>query len=135
MATRFRGCGEAFKKATSNGTVSVLDLEFLRQRCGQPGDALLRQIDSEGRRLNLRVDRGEAYTHAAAAVLGALVATNDATAVHHLMRDRETVHHPVLRFWDLIVFARQIDQLNDGACDRIRQTPGYGKHYVRPVSE
>jgi hypothetical protein len=119
---KFRGRQEQFKKALSNNTISLIDQQSLSGLLGTGVDALLRQIDSEGRRLHLRVDRGEAYTHAAASVLGVPVATNDITAVNRLLRDGENIPRPVLRLWDFIVFGRQVGQLDDAMCDKTRQT-------------
>jgi hypothetical protein len=119
---KFRGRQDLFKKAVSNNTIGVIDRELLSTALGTGVDAILRQIDSEGQRFNLRVDRGEAYTHAAGSVLSAPVATNDYSAVNRLLRDDENIPRPLLRFWDLIVFGHQIGQLDDRSCDKIRQT-------------
>jgi hypothetical protein len=118
---KFMGRQEQLKKAISNNTISLLDQQSLGAILGTGVDALLRQIDSEGQRYHCRVDRGEAYTHAAAAVLGVPVATNDTSAVNRLLRDEENIPRPILRFWDLVVFARQIGQMDDASCDKIRQ--------------
>jgi len=115
------GRQESFKKAVSNNTISLVDRQLLSGVLGTGVDAILRQIDSEGQRLNLRVDRGEAYTHAAASVLGSPVATNDYNAVKRLIQDDEHIPRPILRFWDLIAFGHQIGQLDDSSCDKIRQ--------------
>jgi hypothetical protein len=87
---KFMGCQETLKRAISNNTINLVDRQFLSAVHGTAVDAILRQIDSEGQRFNLRVDRGEAYTHAAGSVLGAPVATNDYSAVNRLLRDDET---------------------------------------------
>jgi hypothetical protein len=117
---KFMGRQEQLKKALSNNTITLIDRQSLSM-LGTGVDALLRQIDSEGRRFHLRVDRGEAYTHAAAAVLGVPVATNDVSALNRLIRDEENIPRPILRFWNLIVFGRQTGQLDDPSCDKIRQ--------------
>jgi hypothetical protein len=119
---KFMGRQEPFKKAIANNTISLIDRQLLSTVLGTGVDAILRQIDSEGQRFNLRVDRGEAYTHAAGSVLGAPVATNDYSAVNRLLRDDENIPRPIVRFWDLIVLAHQIGQLDGASCDKIRQT-------------
>ncbi len=116
---KFRGRQDRLRKATSTGTITKLDRDALA--ASPSPDAMLRQIESEGRRLSLRVDRGEAYTHGAASVLGVPVATNDVTAVNRLLRDGEVVTRPVIRFWDLLVFGLQVGHLEEAACDRVRQ--------------
>jgi len=118
---RFMGRQEQLKKALSNSTIIRLDQPSLGELLGTGVDALLRQIDSEGLRLHLRVDRGEAYTHAAAGVLGVPVATNDITAVSRLLRDGEDLPRPILRFWDFMVFGHQVAQLDGASCDKVRQ--------------
>ncbi len=120
--SKFIGRQEPFRKALSNNTISLIDRQLLSTVLGTGVDAILRQIDSEGQRFNLRVDRGEAYTHAAGSVLGAPVATNDYSAVNRLLRDDENIPRPVLRFWDLIVLGYQIGQLDGSSCDKIRQS-------------
>jgi hypothetical protein len=119
---KFMGRQDSFKKAVSNKTICLIDRELLSNVLGAAVDAILRQIDSEGQRFNLRVDRGEAYTHAAGSVLEAPVATNDYSAVNRLLRDDENIPRPILRFWDLIVFGHQIGQLDGSSCDKVRQT-------------
>jgi hypothetical protein len=121
---KFMGRQERLKKALTNNTISLIDRQSLGAILGTGVDALLRQMDSEGQRLHFRVDRGEAYTHAAAAVLGVPVATNDTSAVNRLLRDEESIPRPILRFWDLIVFGHQTGQLDDTSCDKIRQALG-----------
>jgi hypothetical protein len=119
---KFMGRQEQLRKAIHNGTIALIDRSLLASLFGSGADGLLRQIESEGQRLRLRVDRGEAYSHASAAVLGVLIATNDTSAINRLLRDNETIPRPILRFWDLIVFAFQSGHLDDSACDKIRQT-------------
>jgi hypothetical protein len=118
---KFMGRQEGFKRAISNKTIGLIDRQLLGDVLGTGIDAILRQIDSEGERFNLRVDRGEAYSHAAASVLGAPIATNDYSAVNRLLRDDENIPRPILRFWDLIVFGHQVGRLDESGCDKIRQ--------------
>ena len=118
---KFRGRREQFKKALRNGTLAIVDHDLLAPFLGGAADSWIRQIDSEGTRLYDFVDRGEAFTHAASIVLYALVVTNDTTAVSRLVRRGETIPRPVLRFWDLVVFAHQAALLTAAECDAIRQ--------------
>jgi len=119
---KFVGKQEQFKKACANYTIRLTDRETLTGTVGADADSLLRLIDSDGRRLHQRVDRGEAYTHAAASVLNIPVATNDMSAVIRLLKNGENVPVPVVRFWDLVVLGRQIGTLDDSNCDGVRKT-------------
>jgi hypothetical protein len=70
---RFMGRQEQLKKAIANKTIVLLDQESLTSLVGAAlVDEILRQIDAEGRRLHSRLDRGEAYTHAAAASVNSI---------------------------------------------------------------
>lgn len=119
---KFIGRQVQLAKALGNRTISLVDRELLSSKVTTGVDALLRQIDAEGQRFRLFVDRGEAFSHAASLVLGAPIATNDTTAVRRLEREGEKILQPVIRFWDLIVLARQMGHLDDHECDRIRKT-------------
>lgn len=119
---KFRGREEQFRKALGNNTLVILDRGALAPFVGSNVDSWIRQMESEGQRLYAMVDRGEAFTHAASIVLGAPVATSDMSAVHRLLRNGEDIPRPIIRFWDLVVFAYQVGRLDEAACDRIRQT-------------
>jgi hypothetical protein len=118
---KFRGRGEQFKKALSTKTLAILDRDLLFPLVGSSADAWIRQMEAEGLRLYSMVDRGEAFTHAASMVLNVPSATNDITAISRLLRSGETIPRPILRYWDLVVFAHQAGLLDSGACDKIRQ--------------
>jgi hypothetical protein len=119
---RFRGRQEQLRKALGNNTLAIADRGFLATILGSGADAWLRQMESEGERLNLAVDRGEAFSHAASIVLGVPVATNDTSAVYRLLKSGESIWRPIIRFWDLVAFGYQVGFLDDALCDRIRQT-------------
>jgi hypothetical protein len=118
---KFRGRQEQLRKALGNGTLATVDHNLLAPLFGSGADSWLRQIESEGERFYSIVDRGEAFSHAASSVLSAPIATNDTSAVYRLIRGKENVPRPIIRFWDLIVLCYQIDMLTEGDCDRIRQ--------------
>jgi hypothetical protein len=120
--SKFRGRQEQLRKARGNNTLAVADREFLATIRGSGVDAWLRQMESEGERLYLVVDRGEAFSHAASIVLGVPIATNDTSAVYRLLKSGESIPRPIIRFWDLVAFGYQVGHLDDAACDRIRQT-------------
>lgn len=119
---KFRGRQEQLRKALGNNTLALVDRVLLAPFLGTGVDAWIRQIESEGERLHLMVDRGEAFSHAASIVLSVPIATNDTTAVYRLLRSGETIPRPIIRFWDLVVFAHQVGDLDEAACDQIRKT-------------
>lgn len=120
---KFLGRQEQLNKALRKGTLSVLERSFLeRWHSRASADAMLDRIDREGERLNVWVDRGEAYSHAASAVLQEPIVTGDQRAVRVLMKAGEPVVRPVLRFWDLVALAFQCGWLTANECDRARQT-------------
>jgi hypothetical protein len=119
--SKFRGRREQFKKALRNNTLRVIDRDLLFPIFGSATDSWSRQIESEGTRLYAFVDRGEAFTHGASMVLNAPTATNDSTAASRLIRGGEPIPRPILRFWDLVVFAHQAGLLTATACDTVRQ--------------
>ncbi len=119
---RFMGRQEQLKRACTNGTLPVVSRDWMMASYGGTGSALLQQINAKGEELAGHVDRGEAYSHAASACLDSLIATNDTNAVNVLIRMKEFVPRPVLRFWDLMVLAFQSDLLTAAECDKVRQT-------------
>jgi hypothetical protein len=66
------------------------------------------------------VQRGEAYTHAAAVSLGMPALSNDGKAVRVLEGQMMTVAIPVLRFFDVIMFAHAFNVLTAKDCENIR---------------
>jgi hypothetical protein len=118
---KFRGRQEQLKKAIGNGALAIVDHDLLVPLVGSGADSWLRQIEAEGERLYSIVDRGEAFSHAASSALSVPIATNDTSAVYRLIRGKENVPRPIIRFWDLIVLCYQIEMLTEGDCDKIRQ--------------
>lgn len=118
---KFRGRQNQLRKAIGNNTLAVVNRDLLITLVGTSAEPLICQIESEGARLFRAVDRGEAYSHAASMVLDVPIVTNDASAVRKLLRDGECLPRPILRFWDLIVFAHQCGHVDARACDKIRQ--------------
>ena len=119
---KFRGRETYLKKALANRALATLSSDLLDSIWGNSGAAWIRQIDQEGHRLAAFVDRGEAFTHAASMVLNVPGVTNDFSAVNVLLRRREQLPQPILRFWDLIVFGHQSGTLDEAACDKVRKS-------------
>jgi hypothetical protein len=66
------------------------------------------------------VQRGEAYTHAAGVALGFPTASNDFKAILTLQAQMLAIPAPVLRFFDLCVFAYECGVLNLKSCEFVR---------------
>jgi hypothetical protein len=66
------------------------------------------------------VQRGEAYTHAAAVSLSMPAVSNDGKAVRVLEGQMMSVAVPVLRFFDIIIFAHQFGILTTKECEDVR---------------
>jgi hypothetical protein len=66
------------------------------------------------------VQRGEAYTHAAAVTLGFPAASNDFRAIQTLQFQMLTLPTPVLRCFDLLVFAQESGILKLKDCETFR---------------
>jgi hypothetical protein len=67
------------------------------------------------------VQRGEAYTHAAAVTLGLPAVSNDQRAVLVLQSQMLRLPAPVLRCFDLLIFAHQAGILALDECETIRK--------------
>jgi hypothetical protein len=110
-----------FLKKLLGNTVSTLDKALLTA-CGyKSATALLEQIDSLGQQFSLRVDRGEAYTHAASNVLAVPALSQDITALWKLIQDGIDVQRPVLRAFDFLLFGVQAGVMEIEACNRARK--------------
>lgn len=119
---KFMGRQLQLKKAVGNGTIALINREFVTTLLGSSEvDGWIRLIETEGERLYARVDRGEAYSHAVSIALRLPVATHDMRAVNRLLADGEPVPSPILRFWDIVTLGHQIGCLDRGSCDSIRQ--------------
>jgi hypothetical protein len=114
---------EQGKKAFRSGSLVVLSAELLDLIFGNVGATLMRRANDEGQRLyNVGLDRGEAFSVAAAVCLNFPVVTNDGSALRRLERAREAFPEYCLRFWDLIVFSYQAGRLDLRGCDKARQS-------------
>ncbi len=114
---KFRGREIQFRRALGNGALAIVNHELLRTRLGTGVEGWIRQIDIEGERLSLTIDRGEACSHAASTVLGVPIATNDTSAVNQLLRKNEIIPRPILRFWVILV------STSHGCATRAWKTP------------
>jgi hypothetical protein len=115
-------------KALKNGLLSVMDIQILESHFGGgPSGALTAgaaktNINMRGAAYNLRVDRGEAYSHATAVELSVPVLSHDRAALDALTNAGLAVPSTVLRFYDLLVLGFQIQRLTETEIDNVRSS-------------
>ena len=100
------------KKVLTTNTVEILSRALLTDLGYKSSAALTEQIETLGQQFNLRIDRGEAYTHAAGNVLGVPTLSQDLTAIWTLIDDGIDVPRPILRAFDTLLFGVQIAAIN-----------------------
>jgi hypothetical protein len=109
------------EKALKHGTLVKLDQSKFQTYLGKakPGTSWS-TYQALGMLYYGYVQRGEAYTHAAAVSLGMPAMTNDQRAVRVLQEQMLTTAIPSLRSFDLLVFAKEAGILTIKACEDIR---------------
>jgi len=118
---KFQRMPPMIEKSLGTGVLEVLDLNFMIRTFGNVGDSLLKQANERGKFLANHIHRGEAYTHAAAEILGnAPVLTHDMIAVRGLFDQQLLLSRPILRAFDLIVLGYQVNHLTPEFCDDVR---------------
>jgi hypothetical protein len=110
------------EKALKHGTLAKLDQALFQTylATATPGTSWS-TYQALGMQYYGYVQRGEAYTHAAAVTLGMPAMSNDFRAVRLLEEKMLTVAAPTLRSFDLLVFAYQSD-IQLSACEDIRSS-------------
>jgi hypothetical protein len=92
----------SFEKSLRKGTIRILDEALLRELHGGPaGTKHYEAINRLGDRYFIHVQRGEAYTHAAADVLGLPPLTNDFSAINNLAARGIRLNRPIIRSFDV----------------------------------
>jgi len=109
------------KKAFTSKTIEVLSRAILDGSGYKSGNALIDQIEILGQRFSARVDRGEAYTHAAGNVLSVPALSQDIAAIWNLINEGIDIHRPILRAFDVLVFGVQTGAIDWEACARARK--------------
>ena len=110
-------------KALKNEVLVKLDLATFQRHLGEaPPGASWNSFQVLGRDYGRRVDRGEAYTHAAGLTLGVPTASNDFRAVQTLDANGLLLPSPVLRTFDLYSFAYESGFLRSSQVDQFRRT-------------
>ena len=110
------------QKALGNGTLLLLDGRSLPAVVGAGAHAVDTEISITGTRYHNVADYGEAYSHAAAAILNVPLVSQDMTAIHALERAGERISTHVFRTFDLYAFSHQCGTLSHADCDGVRQT-------------
>jgi hypothetical protein len=128
--------GSTLKKAIDNGLIRVLEPDMFSQLLhDDPTQSITvgksySEIQTRGRAYNRRVDNGEAYTFAAATTLGQPCASNDKSAIDAMVASGLELPKHILRAFDIVVFAHQIEHSTENDCDGMRQTLVTEKEFV-----
>jgi hypothetical protein len=115
------GIGGEYKKALTNGTLAHFDETKFNALPPLPKHTTFADIQTRGRRYNLLVGRGEAYSHAAGYCMGVPVMSNDWDAIQILKGRGYELPSPILRAFDLVCFGHQVGVLDIAACDKFRK--------------
>jgi len=110
-----------FQKAIDSGVLTVLSRRTIRMFTTNDPYSTYDSIELRGQDYSKIVQRGEAYTHAAAVVLRAAAMSNDASAIRTLDRTSLPYGSPVLRTYDLFALFAQRGDLSERDCDAIRK--------------
>ena len=122
-----------FRKALGNGALEILDIGSMSKYVPTAlASGVFATYQRLGQRYALVVDRGEAYTHAAAVTLDVPAVSNDVSALRALTFHDYQVPSPVLRVFDLFAFALQTGVLDLRDCDAARkELLGRNEHIPR----
>jgi hypothetical protein len=120
------------KKAFANRTIEVLSRAVLESNGYKAGKAVIDQIDTLGQQFSLRIDRGEAYTHAAGNVLSVPALSQDIAAIWGLINDKIDVQRPILRAFDILAFGVQTGAIDWDACAKARKHLIKAKETILP---
>jgi hypothetical protein len=109
-----------YRTANESGLIRDLDVNAIRamrdrlppEIAEESPSAIWNMIEDRGYEYRDHVDRGEAYTYAAANTLGLPTTSNDGNAIASLRSNDIPVPVPVLRAFDLIAFAVQCDAMS-----------------------
>lgn len=125
------------RKAVSNGIITVMDSQnfssIINSNAALQASTVgtsYADIQNLGVSYSRRIHRGEAYTHATAVSLGQPVASNDWNAIKVLQQADLPLPSPVLRTYDLVVFAYETKILSESACETSRKTLLSEKEFI-----
>ncbi len=121
LQNKFPAKANVYKKALANGTILLLSDAVLNTAGYKAAPALMDQIEQLGREYAVRVDRGEAYTHAASNVLCVPALSQDLAALWKLVELSIHVQRPILRAFDLLIFGLQIGVITESDTKAFRK--------------
>lgn len=111
-----------FEKAIRKCTIKVLSEDLLCEQLGNTtGVRQYERINKLGEAYYVHVQRGEAYTHAAADILGLPPLSNDFSAVNNLLGRGIRLTLPVLRSFDVFGFGLQTEAISAADCEAVRK--------------
>jgi hypothetical protein len=109
------------QRAIANATLQLIDPRSMGRFTSNDPHTIYDSIQLRGQDYHKVVQRGEAYTHAAAVVLRAAVLSNDMKAVRTLDRNNRALPQIVARAYDIFALFHQRRDLDDRGCDQIRK--------------
>ena len=112
---------QAFQKALGNESLLIIDRRNMGRFTSNDPHSTYDAIQLRGQEYHQTVDRGEAYTHAAALVLRAAAMSNDGRAIAALDRLDKALPSPYLRAYDIFLLFHQRGDLPARVCDQIRK--------------
>ncbi len=122
------------EKLLRSGLICRLDKSLFQSFLGSaPPGASWAGFQSLGAQYMGFVDKGEAYSHAAGVVLGMPVASDDYSAIQVLQYQMQNLPSPVLRSFDLLGFALEIEALSIQDCEKVRTCLMKEKRWVPGV--
>jgi hypothetical protein len=110
------------RKAIQNQALIVLDEHSVGSFTSNDPHSTYLSIQVMGRKNNLHLGKGEAYSHAAGVVLRVPVMSNDMKAIVAADRLGLPTGKPTIRAYDVFVLFHQIGELSSDDCDEIRKT-------------
>ncbi len=114
-------CRDGFQKALDTGLITVLTPRTLGLFTSNNPFVTYDSMELLGQKYHGVIQRGEAYSHAAAHVLKCAVLSNDWKAIRDADRLGLVLEHPTFRVYDLLVFLYQSDEFAEKACDGFRK--------------
>ena len=114
-------CRDGFQKALDTGLITILSPRTLGQFTSNNPFVTYDSMELLGQKYHSVIQRGEAYTHAAAHVLKCAVLSNDWKAIRDADRLGLALGHPTFRVYDLLVFLHQCNEFAEKSCDGFRK--------------
>ena len=127
---KFAPFRKSIKKALDSETLSVLSPTLLGEKGWASPDQAVDTITKLGTRYTDFVDRGEAFSYAAANLLKLPILSNDGAAISSLLDNRITVPANLLRAFDIVVFGFHVEARSEKDCDWVRKLLGENHEHL-----